>query len=177
MYFIDDYEQYLLEKGVAKSTVSAYLSDVDDFEKYLKTVQKPLERAKTEDFKAYTEELINQGRSAATVNRRISSNRSFYDYLISRGALKKNPCNESKAGKVKEKDIVWLTEKEMEKLLDSPEDDIQGIRDRALLEMMYATGIRVSELCDLDVQDVDFNIGYISVNTKDKSKARVVPFR
>ena len=92
MYYIDDYEKYLLEKGSSKSTVSAYLADLDDFESYLKQLDKPLEKAKEEDFISYSDLLSNNGKSAATINRRISSIRSFYDYLIKRGAIKKNPC-------------------------------------------------------------------------------------
>ncbi len=175
MYYIDDYEKYLESKGTAAGTRTAYLSDVDDFENWLKTSGKPLEKAKAEDFKGYTEYLSESGKSPATINRRISSVRSFYDYLIQRGAVKKNPCSESKAGKIEEKEIIYLSEEEITKLIESPEGIVPGLRDRALLEMMYATGMRVSELCALDISDLNLNIGYVSVNTKDRAKARVVP--
>ena len=175
MYYIDDYEKNLLKKGSSKSTVSAYLADLDDFESYLKQLDKPLEKAKEEDFISYSDLLSNNGKSAATINRRISSIRSFYDYLIKRGAIKKNPCINSKASKIEEKEIKWLSEEKINKLVESPASDTSGKRDRAILELMYATGIRVSELCGLNVSDINLNIGYISVNTNDNKKARVVP--
>lgn len=175
MYYIDDYEKYLESKGTAVGTRSAYLSDVEDFAKYLDSLDKPLEKAKSEDFKTYVSFLLENGRSTATVNRRISSVRSFYDYLIQRNVLKQNPCAGSKAEKVEEKDIVYLTEEQVNKLIESPAADAAGLRDRALLEMMYATGMRVSELCNIDITDLNLNIGYVSVNSKDKKKARVVP--
>ena len=86
-----------------------------------------------------------------------------------------NPCVGSKAEKVEEKEIVYLTEDQINKLIELPSFDAAGLRDRALLEMMYATGMRVSELCDLDISDLNLNIGYVSVNSKNKTKARVVP--
>ena len=173
MYYIDDYEKYLEGKNTAYSTRTAYLADIDDFEKFLDG--KPLEKAKQEDFTSYVSFLMESGKSNATVNRRISSVRSFYEYLISRGAVKKNPCSGSKAEKVEEKEIKYLSEEQINKLVESPGNDTAGIRDRALLELMYASGLRVSELCSLDITDLNFNIGYITVKSKDKNKARAVP--
>ena len=175
MYYIDDYEKYLESKGTAAGTRTAYLSDIEDFEIFFASSGRPLEKAKEEDFKEYLDKLAVSGKSKATVNRRISSIRSFYDYLIQRGAVKVNPCRNSKAEKVEEKEIVYLSEEKINQLIESPSDDAAGLRDRALLEMMYATGMKVSELCGLDIWDLNLNIGYVSVNTKDKSKARVVP--
>ncbi len=175
MYYLDDYEKYLEGKGTSAATRAAYLSDVKDFESFLKSSGKALESASADDFKEYSAALSESGKSVATVNRRISSVRSFYEYLIGIGAVSSNPCVGSKAEKVEEKEIVYLTEDQINKLIELPSSDAAGLRDRALLEMMYATGMRVSELCDLDISDLNLNIGYVSVNSKNKTKARVVP--
>ena len=171
----EDYEKYMKEKGVSAGTLSAYVSDVRDFISYLDSIMLPAENASQEDFENYLSKLDSEGKSKATVNRRISSVRSFYDYLIETGAAEANPCSKSKAQKLEEKEIVYLTEEEITKLVESPGNDAMGLRDRALLEMMYATGVRVTELCDLDIADINLKVGYISVNSKDRNKGRAVP--
>ncbi len=174
MYYIDDFEVYLEEeRGTAAATRSAYLADIEDYENFLLARGKKFETAGSADAAAYLMALESEGKSAATVGRRLASVRSFYKYLISRAAVKQNPFDGLKAPKPKKKELEYLSQEEMVRLIELPDDSVAGLRDRALLELMYATGLRVSELCEANLSDVDLRIGYISVVSKDK--ARMVP--
>ncbi len=174
MYYIDDFERYLEEeKGTSAATRSAYLADIDDFEQFLLPRGKKFETAGSADAAAYLMALESEGKSAATVGRRLSSIRTFYKYLISREAVKRNPCEGLKAPKAKKRELEFLSEEQIVRLIELPDESDAGLRDRALLELMYATGLRVSELCEANIADVDLRIGYVSVVSKDK--ARMVP--
>lgn len=174
MYFIDDYENFLKANGRAKASVLAYLADVEDFEKYLSNnYSKALEEAGQDEISNYLYSLYKQGKSDSTMNRRIASLKSFYNYLITRNAVSSNPLKDIKGERIEPKELVYLTEDEVIKLIELPDDSDLGKRDRALLELMYASGIRASELCMVNLNDIDLKIGYISI--KNDSKSRMVP--
>ena len=165
----------IIEKKVSESTADAYERDVKYFEKFLKIrgVGR-LEDAAGADVAAFVLALREHGRSDATINRRISSVRAFYKFLVSKGEISVNPAADIKTPRVKRNEIEFLTVDEVEKLLEQPDETVKGIRDRALLESMYATGIKVSEVIELKLSDVNLKMGFVTLNG-DHGRARIVP--
>lgn len=165
----------IIEKKVSESTADAYERDVKYFEKFLKIrgVGR-LEDAAGADVAAFVLALREHGRSDATINRRISSVRAFYKFLVSKGEISVNPAADIKTPRVKRNEIEFLTVDEVEKLLEQPDETVKGIRDRALLEIMYATGIKVSEVIELKLSDVNLKMGFVTLNG-DHGRARIVP--
>ena len=174
MNYEDQFEAYMQkEKGSSKSTLSAYIADIREWTDFLKERGKEPEEAGSSDAAAFMMHLNNSGKSTATVNRKLASLRGFYNYLVKIKAVSDNPTGSLKSGKVYRKELVYLTVQEVNDLLDFKDDTPAGLRDRAMLELMYATGIRASEVCAANVADIDLRIGFISV--KSSGKMRMVP--
>ena len=174
MNFEDKFEKYMEEeKGSSKSTLSAYISDIREFTDFLAERGKEPEKAAKADAAAFVLSLNNAGKSSATVNRKLASLRGFYNYLLTIGAVKENPLQGIKSTRVTRKELVYLTIEEVEKLLDIKDETPAGLRDKAMLELMYATGIRASEVCAANIADVDLRIGFISVRSG--GKTRMIP--
>ena len=128
----------------------------------------------TQEVEHYAAGLTRKGRSAATVTRSIASIKSFYNCMIALGIMDHNPAKGVAPAKVERKLPQILTGKEVELLLEQPEcTDLKGYRDRAMLELLYATGIRVSELIALDVDDLNLSAGVLRCASK--GKERVTP--
>ncbi|MBQ9826209.1 MAG: tyrosine-type recombinase/integrase [Firmicutes bacterium] len=161
------------ERGSSRSTLSAYVADIWDFTDFLKARGKEPEDAANADVAAYVMDLSDKGKSHATVNRRLASLRGFYNYLVSIRAVASNPTAGIKSAKVARRELEYLTVEEVEQLLDIKDETAAGKRDRAMLELMYATGIRASEACAANVSDIDLRIGFISVRSA--GKPRMVP--
>ena len=174
MNYEDKFEAYMeKEKGSSKSTLSAYISDIREFTDFLAERGKEPEEANNADAAAFIMHLNNNGKSNATVNRKLASLRGFYNYLIKINVISENPTGNLKSTKVSRKELVYLTVDEVNRLLDFTDDTPAGLRDRAMLELMYATGIRASEVCAANIADIDLRIGFISV--KASGKTRMVP--
>lgn len=173
MYYIDDFEEYIASKGSSKATREAYISDIYELEDFLKARGMEFEDASPADISAYLDTQRAAGKSNATINRRIAAYKAFYKYIILRGGLSQSPMDGIKASKVAPRELVYLSEREIVELIELPDDSPSGKRDRALLELMYATGIRASEICELKLADIDFKIGFIAINSG--SKSRMVP--
>ena len=169
------YEAYLkTEKRASANTVNSYLRDVRQFAGYLHDRDIALADALPRDIKAYTDELTRRGKSPATVTRSLASIKSFYQYLLAQGAVDQNPAKGVAPVKVERKLPQVLTGKEVELFLEQPEcTDLKGYRDRAMLELLYATGIRVSELIGLDVDDLNLPGGVLKCFSK--GRERVIP--
>lgn len=163
------------EKKVSENTADAYERDIKYFERFLSArgVKNP-EEATGADVTAFLTALKDNGRSDSTINRRVSSVRSYYKFLMSKGAITVNPAADIKTPRVRRNDIDFLTIPEVEKLLEQPDDTVKGMRDRALLEVMYATGIKVSEVIELKLSDANLRMGFITLNGE-HGKARIVP--
>lgn len=163
------------EKNMTENTVEAYRRDIEDFKKFVnrRGIETPKNIHNT-DVVAYLMELKKQNKSASTINRKMASLRSFFGYHISKGRLPVDPTTGIKAPKTEKKEIAYLTIQEMDKVLTMPDDTLKGRRDKAILEVLYATGIRVSELIDLKVADANLRMGFISC-TSPHSKARIIP--
>ncbi|MBQ3520490.1 MAG: tyrosine-type recombinase/integrase, partial [Firmicutes bacterium] len=123
---------------------------------------------------AFLHDLKISGKSAATVNRKLASVRAFFNFLMNSGLVSSNPTADIKSPKIERKELEYLTLEEVDKLLETPDDSIRGIRDKAILEVLYATGIRVSELIEADLEDINMRMGFITCDGE-QSKARIVP--
>ncbi len=169
------YETYLREeKGSSQNTVSSYLRDVNQFAAWLQGEDIAITKAKSADVERYTRHLTGLGKSAATVTRGVASLKSFYGYLLREGRVKSNIAKDVTTEKVERKLPQILTGKEVELFLDQPRcTDAKGYRDKAMLELLYATGIRVTELIDLNVENVNLAAGFIRCTGRDKE--RIIP--
>lgn len=123
---------------------------------------------------AFLHELKMSGKSAATVNRKLASIRAFFNYMIEVNLMKDNPTSNIKSPKIERKTLEYLEIEEVNSLLAVPDDSVKGIRDRAILEVLYATGIRVSELIDSNVEDINLRMGFITC-AGEHSTPRIVP--
>lgn len=128
-----------------------------------------------EDMGAYVESMKEQNFAAATISRNIASLKAFYSYLMKEGIVEKDVTEDLKAPKIEKKIPEILTMDEVIRLLNQPKGDSpKEIRDKAMLELLYATGIRVSELISLKLSDVNLKMGYILC--RDSNKERIIPF-
>ena len=173
---ISAYENYLTKvKQASVNTVSSYMRDIRQFAVYLEGYGK-IELTEVQQFhiQNYLTHMIDDGRSGATQSRNVASLKNFYSYLVSVGFMDKSPVFDIQVEKREKKLPQILTGREIELLLSQPACvDAKGFRDKAMLETMYATGVRVSELLSLDVEDVNLEQGIIKCNSEKKS--RVIP--
>lgn len=163
------------ERRLAKNSIDAYQKDIADFLAFLdsKGVTRLAEISNT-DIVSYLLKLKNDGKAGATVNRKVASIRAFGTFLFAKGYIKANPVANIRSPKIARKSVDYLTIKEVETLLDLPDRTTKGIRDRAILELLYATGIRVTELTEMNLSEVNLRIGFITC-TGEHGKARIVP--
>lgn len=174
--YIADYRTWLQEeKHASDNTLSSYLRDINQFKTWLLGAGSPdLRRVKKDTINEYMLYLSGAGKSPATITRCTASLKSFYAYMLGRGAVKTNPAKNVAALKVERKCPEILTSKEVELFLEQPKCvDEKGYRDHAMLELLYATGIRVSELIGLDVGDVNLAGGFI--RCRSKTRERIIP--
>lgn len=173
--YLSEYETYLkTEKQASVNTVSSYLRDVRQFAQVMDDREIALVDVVTQDVEEYAGSLIRKGKSPATVTRSVASIKSFYQFLIAKRVMNQNPTKGVAPTKVERKLPQVLTGKEVELFLEQPEcTDLKGYRDRAMLELLYATGIRVSELIALDIDDLNLPGGVLKCYSK--GKERIIP--
>ncbi len=160
-YFVLFREYMLVQKPSSVNTRDSYLRDVSAFLRYLEgeNITSPLE-VETETVEAYVQHLHSLNRTKSTISRNIASVRCFYKFLILRGDMQVNPAKSVKLEKEPKKLPQTLTSEEIDLLLSQPNvTEAKGCRDKAMLELLYATGIRVSELINLNVQDINLRTG------------------
>lgn len=171
---IQDFIDYLKSRRVAANTLVSYERDVKQLFKHLKQVDKKMFEATSDDIQNYIAYMQTAEKSNATISRNIASIKAFYKYLLKNKLVENNIVDSVVSPKVERKDLTILSPKEIEKLLEQPKStDLKGQRDKAMLETLYATGIRVTELVNIKTSDVNLNTGYIKV--KKKSKERAIP--
>ena len=174
--YIEKYLSYLKnEKRMAANSLEAYGRDIRDFEQFIQSrgTGSVLDATST-DVVAYLNKLKTAGRSPSTVNRKLASVRSFYNYMQGENLISDNPARGIKTPRIEKKELEYLSIKEIDQLLDSPDDSLKGRRDRAIMEVLYATGIKVSELIDANVEDINFRMGFITCYGE-SSKTRIIP--
>lgn len=163
------------ERGKADNTLEAYKRDLLEFSGIVKKAGvEGLENVTNTEVVSYILKLKSDGKSAATVNRKAASLRAFYRFMLEKGHIKENPTLNIKPPKIERKNLEYLTVEEVDKLLSLPDGSIRGIRDRAILEVLYATGIRVSEIIEADMDDINLRMGFITCDGE-HGKARIVP--
>ena len=172
--FICAYENYLTKvKQASSNTVASYLRDIRQFADWLdRSEEKSVVDATQLNISDFLSHLEQEGRSGATMSRCLASLKNFYAYLVSTGFMEKTPVTDIRIDRGEKKLPQILTGREIELLLAQPVCvDAKGFRDKAMLEVMYATGIRVSELIELDVDDVNLDLGIIKCAGAKKSRA------
>ncbi len=170
------YHTYLMEEKLAsRNTVASYLRDVNQFADYLQNyLACDLRQAKGEMVENYMNWMLGHGKSAASVTRFLAAIKSFYNFLLEEGAVESNPAKGLAAARTERKYPEILTSREVELFLDQPQCvDAKGFRDHAMLELLYATGIRVSELISLNLSDLNLSAGFI--RCRSKGKERIIP--
>lgn len=175
MDYISGYEAWLTrEKRAAVNTLSSYLRDVRQFSDWAGMESLPLTQVSQEDVRRYAQHLEKKGKSNATVVRSVAALKSFYTYLMSIRAVQANPAKGFTPNRAERKLPAILSNHEVDLFLEQPDpSDSKGCRDKAMLELLYATGIRVSELIALDVQDLNLSASFL--RCRGRSKERIVP--
>lgn len=170
---IELFESFLKnEKKASANTLSSYMRDILQFAAYQENNGgSPISDASEEELAEYIEHLRQAGKSVATVSRNIASLKNLYSYLTLNRMIERNPSTKLVPEKSTQKLPQILTSKEVDLLLAQPECiDAKGYRDRAMLELLYATGIRVTELIDLNITDVNLAEGVIRCHSRDKER-------
>lgn len=173
LYGFIDYLLY--EKELSQNTVESYKRDLEQFITYLDTIDTPIEQFTKTNVIKYMMILKKRGKATSTVSRSLASLRSFCQYLINIGILNKDPTINLKSPKQEKKLPDILTHSEVELLLSQPSNDTsKGVRDKAMLELLYAAGIRVTELVSLNLEDINLDVGFV-IGGKNSSNERVIP--
>ena len=162
------------EKKVSKNTLQSYERDILQFESYLNEEKLNYVKIADEDIKEYLNHLQGIGKKTSSISRSLASIRSFYQYETRVKKVKINPTEGVQAPKVEKHAPCILSSQEVELLLEQPKDvDLKGTRDKAMLEFAYATGMRVTEMISLNVEDV--NLDTATVVCKTGTKQRIIP--
>ncbi len=175
MDYLSGYELWLIkDKKASNNTLSSYVRDVRQFSDWLESEGVALPQATQHDIKQYAKFLSKKGKSDATIVRSVASLKSFYGYMLATHNVPVNPAKGFTPSKLERKLPEILSSKEVDLFLDQPDvGDEKGCRDKAMLELLYATGIRVTELISLDIHDVNLSLGFI--RCAGKGKERIVP--
>ena len=171
---VQAYENYLTKvKHASANTIASYMRDIRQFATWLNdSCDSDVIDATQSNIADYLLHQQTEGRSGATVSRSLASLKNFYQYLVSSGFIEKTPVTDLHVDRGEKKLPQVLTGREIELLLSQPVCvDPKGFRDKAMLEVMYATGMRVTELISLDVDDVNLDLGIIKCNGTKKSRA------
>ena len=171
---IEFYKQYLISKNLSTNTVSSYMYDMNSFNEYLQNdFGLDIYKTKKAQILTYLVNLQKQGKSSSTISRTISALKSFFEYLKRERIINENPAISIHSPKQIKKIPTILSEAQINELMDLPDKTtFKGSRDSAILELMYSSGIRVTELINIKLNDVNIKAGIINVAG---SKERIVP--
>lgn len=180
MWLTDSFLDYLqYERNYSEETIKSYREDLRQFEEFARGEigdSAPSE-VKAELVREWIVSLMDRGYTSTSINRKLSSLRSFYRFLLRKGEVAVNPLQKITGPKNKKPLPAFLRESDMDRLLDEVDfgEGFKGCRDHMIIEMFYATGVRLSELIGLDNKDVDFSSSLIKVTGK-RNKQRLIPF-
>ncbi len=161
---INNFLEFIKEdKKLSDNTLQSYKRDLVQFEEYVNLNKYNFLKMTEEDMKKYFTHLQDVGKKTSTISRNIASIRSFYQFLVRNKKIKKDPTEKIQSPKVEKKAPCVLSSQEVELLLEQPKNvDLKGIRDKAMLEFAYATGMRVTEIISLDIDDVNLKDGLVT---------------
>ena len=174
---INEFVDYLTNvKKSSNNTIASYHRDLNKLYNYLNSIEvTDINKITSTNLNSYVLLIEKQGMSTATVSRNIASIKAFFVFLLRKGDISEDPSEVLKPPKIEKKTPVILTTEEVNLLLEQPSGNApKDIRDKAMLELLYATGIRVSELINLKLSDVNLSLDYIQC--RDGNKDRVIPF-
>jgi len=168
------------EKQYSPQTIRNYLSDVKEFVKYAEDENEiaALEEIKNVNsalIRIYLGHLIKRGLSKKSIARKLASLRTFFRFIFKLGLRNDNPAKGITTPKIEKRLPTFLEESEIDQLMNSPEENPKGLRDKAIMEMIYSSGLRVSELVNLKIEDILFNENLVRVRGKG-GKERIIPF-
>ena len=163
-----------INKKSSNNTLQSYKRDLVKFEQYLAENDIKYNKVTNEELKKYMEYLTEQNKKPSTISRTIASIRAFYQFEVKNNKNIKDPTESIRSPKIEKRTPCILTAEEVELLLDQPKDvDLKGTRDKAMLEFAYATGMRVTEIISLNIDDI--NLQEATVICKNGNKQRVIP--
>lgn len=174
---INEFVDYLTNvKRASKNTIASYKRDLMKLNNFLTDSDcNDIDKITSTNLNSYVLMIEKQGMSTATVSRNIASIKAFFLYLLKQGIISEDPSETLKPPKIEKKTPMILTVEEINLLLEQPSGtNPKEIRDKAMLELLYATGMRVSELINLKVQDVNLPMKYLQCH--DENKERIIPF-
>ena len=173
--YIEQYVTYLNNvKRSSANTVSSYIRDLNKLDSYLVSQGKAIDKIEAVDLTSYVLFMESEGLSQATISRSISSTKSFYLFLFKQGVVKEDYTEQLKPPKIEKRMPDTLSVDEINLLLEQPSKQTpKELRDKAMLELLYATGMRVSELINLKLSELNIPLGYIVC--RDANKERVIP--
>ena len=159
------------DKKLSDNTLQSYKRDIEQYEKYLNSNKLNYAKITEEDIKDYMEYLKEENKKKSTISRNLATIRSFYQFSIRTKKIKKDPTKNIESPKIDKRVPSILTSEEVELLLEQPKDvDLKGTRDKAMLEFAYATGMRVTEIISLNIEDINLEEGYVICRNKNKSR-------
>lgn len=175
--YLQDYLNYLsVEKGLCENTILSYQKDIEQFNKYLaNTEDQSYQDIKTNNITNFLLYLKKKNILSSSIARKLVAIKGIFKFLIMENIITNNPTETIESPKIDTKLPRYLTHLEVEKLLQQPDTKkVIGIRDKAMLETLYATGIRVSELISIDIRNVNLDVGFVKVLGKGY-KERIIP--
>ena len=162
------------DKKLVSNTLQSYKRDILQYQEYVEENNINYLKVNSNMINEYFDYLTKSGKKNSTISRNLASLRSFYQFLVRTKKIKKDPTNGVQSPKIEKKIPNILTSKEVELLLEQPKSiDLKGIRDKAMLEFAYATGMRVTEIISLDINDINFKENFVTC--KIGHKKRVIP--
>jgi integrase/recombinase XerD len=173
---VDEYLTHLkFERRLADHTIESYARDLNDLARYTAGQERPIEQLTRQDLEAFVRTLMSEGRSPRSVARLVACVRGFYRYLHLRQRISDNPAVDLQAPRAWKVLPKFLAVEDVERVLGAPDTSTpRGLRDRAMVELLYATGLRVSELVGLRPHDLHLDAGYLTTTGKGR-KERLVP--
>ncbi|MHB8139108.1 MAG: tyrosine recombinase XerC [Smithellaceae bacterium] len=179
---IADFRTFLeVQRNVSEHTRRAYLTDIEEFSSFLLSQEntsshKTILDVQAENIRSYMAYLYSRKLKKVSINRKVSSLRALYKYLLRTGIIKNNPAQGVQTPKMEKYMPIFLSVDEAFELLDASKDDntASGLRNLAMLELFYSSGLRLAELAGLDTEDVNFNAALVKLRGKGK-KERIVP--
>ena len=160
---LDNFLEFIKnEKKASENTLQSYKRDISQYQAYIEQNRKNYLKVDADDINDYFEYLKDMNKKTSTISRALATIRSFYQFLVRTKKIKKDPTVGVQSPKVEKKAPNILTSKEVELLLEQPKNvDLKGIRDKAMLEFAYATGMRVTEIISLDIDDINLKENYV----------------